>query len=114
MRNGRVALAPKSGEYGKEPLRVRAQESKFKERKSKGDAMALSFATDIKPLFREGDVKCMKPAGVHLDDAAWMSVPANAAKVYGAVSTGKMPPDAKWPADKVARFKQWMDAGYPA
>jgi hypothetical protein len=27
------------------------------------------------------------------------------------VSTGKMPPDAPWGADKVALFKAWMDAG---
>jgi hypothetical protein len=76
--------------------------------------MAVSFATEIKPMFREGDVRCMKPAGVLLDDAAWMCAPANAAKVYGAVSTGKMPPDAPWPAEKVSKFKQWMDAGCPA
>ena len=76
--------------------------------------MALSFATDIRPLFRAGDVACMKHAGIALDEAAWMCVPANAALVYGAVSTGKMPPDAPWAAAKVAIFKQWMDAGCPA
>jgi len=75
--------------------------------------MALSFATDIRALFRAGDVACMKPAGIRLDDAGWMCVPANAQKVYGAVSTGKMPPDAPWAAERVALFKQWMDAGCP-
>jgi hypothetical protein len=73
--------------------------------------MALGFATDIRPLFREGDVRCMKGAGVRLDDAAWMCVPANAQLVYGAVSSGKMPPDAPWAAERVALFKQWMDEG---
>jgi hypothetical protein len=24
-----------------------------------------------------------------------------------------MPPDEPWPADRVALFKQWMDAGCP-
>jgi hypothetical protein len=76
--------------------------------------MALSFATDIRPLFRSGDVACMKHAGIALDEAAWMCVPANAELVYGAVSEGKMPPDAPWAAEKVALFKQWMDAGLPA
>jgi hypothetical protein len=75
--------------------------------------MGLSYAKDIRPLFREGDVKCMKPAGVRLDDAAWMCVAANAALVYGAVSAGKMPPDAPWPKERVALFKAWMDAGLP-
>ena len=75
--------------------------------------MAVSFAADIRPLFREGDIECMKPAGVHLDDAAWMRVPANAQHVLHAVSSGKMPPDAPWPKERVALLQQWIDAGYP-
>jgi hypothetical protein len=76
--------------------------------------MALSFAADIRPLFRDGDVACMKNAGVALDDPAWMCVAANAQSVYHAVSGGAMPPDKPWPADRVALFKTWMDAGCPA
>jgi hypothetical protein len=75
--------------------------------------MALSYKADIRPLFRDGDIKCMGPAGVLLDDASWMRVPANAQKVLHAVSSGKMPPDAPWAADRVAKLKQWIDAGYP-
>jgi hypothetical protein len=75
--------------------------------------MALSFAADIRPLFRDGDVACMKPAGVLLDDAAWMCVATNAGKVLHAVASGKMPPDAPWGAERVAVFKEWMDAGCP-
>jgi hypothetical protein len=75
--------------------------------------MALSFATDIRPLFRDGDIKCMGAGGVHLDDPAWMCVPANAKNVYDSVSAGTMPPDAAWPADRVSLFKNWMDAGCP-
>ena len=75
--------------------------------------MALSFAKDIRPLFRDGDIACMKPAGVDLGNAAWMCVPANAQLVYGAVSAGKMPPDAPWAAERVSLFKSWMDAGCP-
>ena len=55
----------------------------------------------------------MKSMGVELDDAAWMCVAANAQEVYGAVADGSMPPDEPWPADRVALFKQWMDAGCP-
>jgi hypothetical protein len=76
--------------------------------------MALSFATDIRPLFREGDVACMKPDGIALDEAAWMCVPANARMVYDAVAAGTMPPDEPWSKETVAKFKAWMDAGYPA
>ncbi|MGC2162897.1 MAG: hypothetical protein WA634_13360 [Silvibacterium sp.] len=74
--------------------------------------MALSFEKDIRPLFREGDVKCMSP-GVRLDDPAWMRVAANAQAVYHAVSTGAMPPDAPWKEAQVKTFKAWMDEGFP-
>jgi hypothetical protein len=81
---------------------------------SQGGSMALSFATDIRPLFRDGDIECMKPGGVDLDDPAWMCVPVNAQSVYSSVSGGSMPPDEPWPADRVSLFKRWMDAGCPA
>ncbi len=76
--------------------------------------MALSFAKDIRPLFREEDVDCMKPMGINLDNPAWMRVPANAQTVYGAVSAGSMPPDEPWDEERVSLFKSWMDEGYPA
>ena len=76
--------------------------------------MALSFAKDIRPLFRDGDIKCMGDSGVDLDDPAWMCVPANAQSVYSQVSAGTMPPDTPWPPDRISLFKKWMDAGYPA
>jgi hypothetical protein len=81
---------------------------------SEGGSMALSFAKDIRPLFRDEDIDCMKPMGIDLDDPAWMCVPANAKSVYGAVSDGSMPPDEPWAADRVSLFKEWMDAGCPA
>ena len=76
--------------------------------------MALSFAIDIRRLFRDGDIECMKSMGIDLDEPAWMCVPANAQSVYDAVSAGTMPPDAPWPPDRVSLFQKWMDAGYPA
>ena len=75
--------------------------------------MALSFAADIRPLFRDEDVDCMKPMGIDLDDPAWMRVPANAQSVYSTVSAGSMPPDEPWDAERVSLFKRWMDAGLP-
>ena len=75
--------------------------------------MALSFATDIRPLFRGEDIDCMGPMGIALDDPAWMCVPANAHSVYATVVDGSMPPGEPWPEDRVALFKQWMDAGCP-
>jgi hypothetical protein len=55
----------------------------------------------------------MKSMGVELDDPAWMCVAANAQEVYSAVADGSMPPDEPWPVERVALFKQWMDAGCP-
>jgi hypothetical protein len=93
----------------------RGDEYRFIEsRVIKGGSMALSFATDIRPLFRDEDIDCMKPMGIDLDDPAWMCVPANAQDVYRTVSDGSMPPDEPWPADRVSLFKKWIDAGCPA
>ena len=72
--------------------------------------MALSFATDIRPLFRDEDLECMKPMGIDLDDPAWMCVPANAQSVYGVVAYGSMPLGEPWPEERVSLFKKsgWM------
>jgi hypothetical protein len=75
--------------------------------------MTLTFTKDIRPLFTDEDVECMGPMAVPLDDAAWMCVRANAESVYGVLADGSMPPGNPWPADRVALFKAWMDAGCP-
>jgi hypothetical protein len=76
-----------------------------------GAPAAPSFAHDVRPLFRDRDVACMAPRGVKLADATWMCVAANAQRVYGVLQAGAMPPDGRWPADKLALFKSWMDGG---
>ncbi len=70
----------------------------------------VSFAKDIRPLFREMDVHSMKR---FFDLHAYTDVKANAQAIYEAVADGSMPCDAPWPEAKVARFKQWMDANMP-
>jgi hypothetical protein len=78
--------------------------------------MAVSFKTDILPLFTSMDIEHMRFGGVSLDDYAYMSQPGNAAIVYDRVSTGTMPPsdsgEQPWSQDKVQLFKAWMDGGY--
>lgn len=72
--------------------------------------MALSFAKDIRPLFRDDpDVSAMKDYG--LDLSSHTDVKKGAPAIYGALADGSMPCDGKWPADRVALFKQWMDEG---
>ena len=72
--------------------------------------MALSFATDIRPLFRdEPDVEAMKSFG--LDLSSYADVKTNAEAIYSRLEDGSMPCDDPWPKEQVARFKQWMDDG---
>jgi hypothetical protein len=76
---------------------------------------AISFAKDIKPLFRPVDIQHMRPIGVLLDDYDYMSQPANAKKVYDHLTgaqTPIMPPDKRWSKAQTDRFKDWMEGGY--
>ena len=74
--------------------------------------MALSFANDIMPLFRDTDVETMKDFG--LDLSSYDEVKAKAAEIYAVLDDGSMPCDEPWPKDQVALFKQWMDEGMAA
>jgi hypothetical protein len=70
---------------------------------------SISFAGQIRPLFRDFDVESMKSKG--LDLSSYDSVKKLAPKVYGVLSAGRMPCDGKWSADNLAKFKEWMDSG---
>jgi hypothetical protein len=72
----------------------------------------VTFWKDIRPLFRDSDVKAMNdvPAGkVHLDDPA--GVAAKADLIYALVAAGKMPCDHKWPDDSIRLFACWIEQG---
>jgi hypothetical protein len=69
-----------------------------------------SFATDIRPLFRDKDVDRMRFA---FDLRELVDVKQNAEAIVGRLSEGSMPCDDAWPAERVALFRQWMDDGYP-
>lgn len=72
--------------------------------------MALSFAKDIRPLFRDDpDVETMK--GFGMDLSSYDDVKKHSAAIYQTVEDGSMPCDDPWPKEQVARFKQWMDEG---
>ena len=78
----------------------------------------VSFATDIKPLFRAIDIAHMKPSGVELDNYTYMSNPENADAVLAVLSPNEgepptMPPGGPyWSADQLALFAQWQKDGY--
>ena len=72
--------------------------------------MPLSFAADIRPLFRDSpDVDSMKDFG--LDLSSYEQVKAQAATIYETLENGSMPCDGPGPPERVALFKQWMDEG---
>ena len=72
--------------------------------------MALSFAKDIRPLFRDSpDVDTMKEFG--LDLSAYDDVKAQAQGILERLEDGSMPCDEPWPKAQIATFKQWMNEG---
>ena len=52
-------------------------------RKKREPAPKVSFARDIRPLFRAVDISHMQPHGVKLDDYTFMSKPDNANRILG-------------------------------
>ena len=66
-----------------------------------------SFAADIRPLFRDRDVRRMT-----FDLADYEDVKANADGIYERLADGSMPCDGAWPADRVALFRRWIDEGF--
>ncbi len=68
--------------------------------------MAVSFAKDIRPLFRDSsDVDTMKEYG--LDLSSYTEVKAHAENIYARLTVGSMPCDGAWPAERIALFKRW-------
>jgi hypothetical protein len=70
----------------------------------------LSFARDIRPLFREEDVESMSFA---FDLSAYEDVRDNAREIHARLAEGTMPCDAPWEPQQVERFQAWIDAGTP-
>ena len=70
----------------------------------------LSFAQAIRPLIRDFDIEEMQY------NATWKlskyeDVRANANEIYERLVDGSMPSDGPWPAENIAKFKQWMEEG---
>jgi hypothetical protein len=67
-----------------------------------------SFAADIRPLFRDKDVKAMKG---RFDLSDHDDVSEHADKIHQRLSAGTMPCDGAWPAAQVELFQKWIDDG---
>jgi hypothetical protein len=76
-----------------------------------GPEEPLRFEQDVKPLFRERDRDSMRFA---FDLWSLDDVSTNADAILDRLEAGTMPCDGAWPADRVAVFRRWIDAGKPA
>ena len=70
-----------------------------------------SFARDIQPLFRASDRASMIWG---FDLGNYQDVRAHAQAILERLSSGTMPCDAPWPAEQIALFRRWVEAGMPA
>jgi len=71
-------------------------------------AAPVSFASDIKPLFRESDRTAMKRA---FDLWSYDDVVAHGQAIAARLKDGSMPCDGPWPTDQVALFERWIKDG---
>jgi len=69
----------------------------------------LSFATDIRPLFRDKDIRAMKPNGIDL--SSYENVKKRAQDIYRRLSAKEMPCDGPWSENLVQKLKEWMQGG---
>jgi hypothetical protein len=71
----------------------------------------ISFARDIRPLFRTKDRDSMSSA---FDLFDYADVAGNADAIIRSLRSGQMPCDGAWPDADVDKLQQWIDAGKPA
>ncbi len=69
-----------------------------------------SFANDIRPLFRDKDVKSMRSM---FDLSSYDDVKEHADGILETVENGSMPCDQRWTPEQVAVLKGWIDDGFP-
>lgn len=70
----------------------------------------MSFATDIKPLFREQDREAMDFA---FDLWSFEDVRANAGMILQRIEDGTMPCDEPWEDGKIQMLRDWIAGGTP-
>lgn len=68
-----------------------------------------SFAADIRPLFRDSDIKAMKPNGIDL--SSYEDVKKRAQDIYARLSAKEMPCDKAWSDSHVEKLKEWIKSG---
>jgi hypothetical protein len=76
-----------------------------------GSDEPIGFEQHIKPLFRERDRDSMR---FSFDLWSLEDVSTHADAILHRLDAGTMPCDGAWPAERVAVFHRWIDAGKPA
>ena len=69
-----------------------------------------SFATDIRPLFRDKDIRSMKSM---FDLSRYEDVKDNADGILETVENGSMPCDQTWSREQVSILRAWISEGFP-
>jgi hypothetical protein len=69
----------------------------------------VSFERDIRPLWRDRDVRSMSFA---FDLSSYDDVRDNAEAIYTRLADGTMPCDGAWPAEDVNRFRAWIEGDF--
>jgi hypothetical protein len=77
---------------------------------SAGGDGTLTFAHDIRPLFRTKDRESMLKA---FDLFSPSDVAEHADAIVSELRSGKMPCDGAWPDSDVETFQRWIDEGKP-
>ena len=70
----------------------------------------MSFAADIKPLFREEDRASMDFA---FDLWSYDDVKTNASLILERIEDGTMPCDETWGEEKLQTLQRWITEGCP-
>ena len=81
---------------------------------------SVSFAADIRPLFRPVDIAHMRPFDVRLDDYAYMTDPAgnyrNARTIWAFLIGSRQPRmpigGPFWTDDQLRLYERWMRDGF--
>ena len=69
---------------------------------------AVRYETDIRPLFRDSDIRSMEFA---FDLGSYDDVRENAQPILDRLRDGGMPCDGAWPSAQVDLFERWVQTG---
>ena len=72
------------------------------------EGSTLSFARDIRPLFREIDRESMIFA---FDLWTYHDVSTYAKDILERLAEGSMPCDGEWPEEQIVQFRRWIETG---